>query len=96
MKVGGSDIQPATGQVLINRACTDRLQRQTTISQFFQMDKLVVEGQKTVCYSHPLSSNGVVSDNLRRESKQEERAISSVRRILGKYCGMVNIRPVGF
>lgn len=31
--------------------CGVLLQRQTTVSQFFQLDRLVVEGGKTVCDS---------------------------------------------
>lgn len=54
------------------------------ISQFFQLDKLVVEGQKTVS----LEDHAYFTQSLHhyREKRLEIMEASSVRRILGKSC----------
>ncbi|XP_077660498.1 LYR motif-containing protein [Aspergillus fumigatus Af293] len=60
------------------------LKRQTVISQFYQLDKLVVEGQKTVstCSNAPCSLPDS-PNHLCRASRLDKRAVSSARRILG-------------
>lgn len=54
------------------------------ISQFYQLDKLVVEGQKTVstCSNAPCSLPDS-PNHLCRASRLDKRAVSSARRILG-------------
>lgn len=58
-----------------------RVQRQTVVSQFFQLDKLVVEGGKTVGISRCCQE--YMTDLLRASKRVQEMALS-VRRILGQ------------
>lgn len=53
------------------------------VSQFFQLDRLVVEGGKTVRI--PEGSFGITTDNLPRESNQGRGMILSGKRIQGEF-----------
>ncbi len=50
-EIGGGGVDVLHEEDFADDDCGVLLQRQTTVSQFFQLDRLVVEGGKTVCDS---------------------------------------------
>jgi hypothetical protein len=60
------------------------MQRQTVVSQFYKLDKLVVEGGKSVCAATILDDSGKDANTHSRASKQEREVASFDKKILSE------------
>lgn len=72
---------------VLNSDNTDGYQRQTTISQFFQLDRLVVEGGKSVCLS---AMSRYLIDSIIGEGNRQQQRDHTYQRLDVKalsFCG---------
>jgi hypothetical protein len=71
-----NDLDPLCGHMELERILTGHLQRQTVVSQFFQLDRLVVEGGKTVRFKMERRCEDISADKFTGKAKRKQ----------GRYC----------